>query len=151
LGLFAALAFTVQGQDPASTDTAPAVAQAPLDSAPITFARSSWIWTPEMAAGTAPLNAVRNFRRTYTAPAGKTPRLARILTLSDDTHTLFVNGRAVASGPFASPQSACAALHPCGNVFAVRVKNSGGGPAGLLAAIQVAYTDGTASLLAPEE
>ncbi|KAJ7473539.1 hypothetical protein FB451DRAFT_293661 [Mycena latifolia] len=118
-----------------------------LDNSPITFVNSKWIWTSEMATGSAPVDALRSFRKAFVAPEGKTPVLAHILCVSDDDHTFFVNGRVVSSGPFAVPRSVCVGLNPCLNVFAVKVQNSGGGPAGLLVAIRVTYSDGTTSTL----
>ncbi|KAJ7305421.1 hypothetical protein DFH08DRAFT_721190, partial [Mycena albidolilacea] len=105
---------------------------------------SKWIWTPEMAAGTAP-EGRRWFRKVLTAPEGKTPIYAHILSRAEDVHGFFVNGRAVgSSSPLSVLNWVCVALRPYHNVFAVKAINTGG-PAGVLATIQVTYADGTTS------
>ncbi|KAJ7635549.1 hypothetical protein DFH06DRAFT_676141 [Mycena polygramma] len=127
--------------------TIPTVHAAASDTAPFGFANSKWIWTSEMAAGSAPVGAVRTFRKAFMAPEGKTPISAHILSASDDNQVFFVNGRQVSSGTFGVPRAVCVGLNPCLNVFAVKVDNAGGGPAGFLAAIRVTYSDGTTSML----
>ncbi|KAJ7627664.1 hypothetical protein DFH06DRAFT_966317, partial [Mycena polygramma] len=106
-----------------------------------------WIWASEMAAGSAPQGPVRMFRKAFMAPEGKAPLSAHILSLNDDNHVLFVNGRQVSSGPPSVPRAACVGLNPCLNVFAIKADNGGGGAASLLAAIRITYSDGTTSML----
>ncbi|KAJ7473505.1 hypothetical protein FB451DRAFT_1134011 [Mycena latifolia] len=133
LAVFSLAALAVQAANSASDNT------------PLTFANSKWIWTSEMASGSAP-QGLRSFRKAFMAPEGKTPVLAHILSVSDDAHTFFVNGRQVSSGPFGVAQSRCAGLDPCLNVFAIKGEN-GGGVAGVLATVRVTYSDGTTSTL----
>ncbi|KAF7305158.1 hypothetical protein MKEN_01231000 [Mycena kentingensis (nom. inval.)] len=112
------------------------------------FSASSWIWTNEVSAGgaSAPVGA-RAFRKTFTPPRNKTPVLANIIIDADNSLTLFVNGGQIGTGDdFRFAELFCVALRPCQNVFAVTATN-GGGPAGLIATIQVVYSDGTTSTL----
>ncbi|KAJ6475130.1 hypothetical protein C8R47DRAFT_1076176 [Mycena vitilis] len=127
--------------------TLPTVHAAASDTAPFGFTNSKWIWSSEMAAGTAPVGAVRTFRKAFMAPEGKTPISAHIFSASDDNQVFFINGRQVITGTFGVPRAVCVGLNPCLNVFAVKVDNAGGGPAGFLAAIRVTYSDGTTSML----
>ncbi|KAJ6620268.1 hypothetical protein B0H10DRAFT_2432905 [Mycena sp. CBHHK59/15] len=97
--------------------------------AALDFSGSTWIWTNEVNGGNAPVGA-RAFRKNFVAPYGKTPVSADILITVDNSLTLYVNG-----------------LEPCLNVFAVTAVNGATAPnlAGLLAAIQITYSDGTTS------
>ncbi|KAF5371024.1 hypothetical protein D9615_010034 [Tricholomella constricta] len=99
----------------------------------------------------------RAFRKTFQTPSGKILKSAFIILTIDDGFTLYVNGALVGSSPkqidiwksaqqFTVPLSGSSAT-----VFAVKADNladvaSGGpSPAGLLAAIQVIYTDGSST------
>ncbi|KAJ7103700.1 hypothetical protein C8R43DRAFT_907018, partial [Mycena crocata] len=107
---------------------------------------SKWIWTAEMAQGTAPVG-VRTFRKAFMAPEGKIPVFAHILVAADDSQDFFVNGKAVITGrDWTIPRAACVSLKPCLNVFAIKAQNVGG-PAGVLVAIRVTYSDKTVSTL----
>ncbi|KAF7294723.1 hypothetical protein MIND_01009700 [Mycena indigotica] len=112
------------------------------------FGKSQWIWTNEVTSpgATVPTGS-RAFRKTFTPPLGKTPVTANILMDVDDAFTLFVNGAEIGFAdrvPYA--EQFCVALQPCLNVFAVTAVNTGGS-AGLLAAIEVTYSDGSTSTL----
>ncbi|KAF7323163.1 hypothetical protein HMN09_00096700 [Mycena chlorophos] len=112
------------------------------------FSQSSWIWTNEVTTpgGTAPVGS-RAFRKTFTPPLGKTPATANIIITVDNGYTLYVNGAEVGVGAdFHDAEQYCVALDSCLNVFAVTGVNAGG-PAALLVAIEVLYTDGTTSTL----
>ncbi|KAJ6599588.1 hypothetical protein B0H10DRAFT_2231241 [Mycena sp. CBHHK59/15] len=85
------------------------------------------IWSADMVA-TAP-TAHRAFRKTFSPPQGKTATLADIIITADDSYILYVNG-----------------IQPCLNVFAVDAGNNAG-PAGLLATVQVTYSDGGTATL----
>jgi hypothetical protein len=99
-----------------------------------------------VSGGAAPLGA-RAFRKDFTPPLGKTPVQADILMTVDNGLTLYVNGGEVGTGgDFRFAERFCVPLRPCLNVFAVTGVNTGG-PAGLLAAIQITYSDGTTSTL----
>ncbi|KAJ7491157.1 lectin [Mycena latifolia] len=113
------------------------------------FSASQWIWTNDVSASVAPTGA-RAFRKDFVAPQGKTPVQAEIIMVADDSFTLFVNGAEVgAGGDFTVSERFCVPLQPCLNVFAVTAVNGGTVPnfAGLLAAIQITYSDGTTSTI----
>ncbi|KAJ7491236.1 lectin [Mycena latifolia] len=117
--------------------------------AALDFSASQWIWTNDVSDGAAPTGA-RAFRKDFVAPQGKTPVQAEIVMVVDDSFTLFVNGAEVGTGgDFTVSERFCVPLQPCLNVFAVTAVNGNGGtvpnPAGLLAAIQITYSDGTTS------
>ncbi|KAJ7771619.1 lectin [Mycena metata] len=116
--------------------------------AALDFGASQWIWTNEVTqpGGNAPIGA-RAFRKDFTPPLGKTPAKADIIMTVDNGLTLYVNGGQVGTGgDFTVAERFCVTLRPCLNVFAVTGVNSGG-PAALLATIQITYTDGTTSTL----
>ncbi|KAJ7684636.1 lectin, partial [Mycena polygramma] len=109
---------------------------------------STWIWTNELLTpgGNVPVGA-RAFRKEFTPPLGKTPLHADIILTVDNGLTLYVNGGQIGTGAdFRFAERFCVALRPCLNVFAVTGYNAGG-PAGLLAAIQITYSDGTTTTL----
>ncbi|KAJ7168303.1 lectin [Mycena crocata] len=113
------------------------------------FDQSTWIWTNEVSSGQAPVGT-RAFRKTFTAPLGKRPIQADIILSVDNGLTLYVNGAQVGTGgDFRFAERFCVPLQPCLNVFAVTAANAGStaNPAGLLAAIQITYSDGTTSLI----
>ncbi|KIJ34430.1 hypothetical protein M422DRAFT_92931, partial [Sphaerobolus stellatus SS14] len=113
---------------------------------------SFWIWTNELtpSAGTpkgiAPTGA-RAFRRVAITPPDKVPAAASILIAVDDEYTLWVDGNVVGTGAdYQIAQAYCVVLSPfCYNVFAVKATNDfdAPNPAGVLAAIEIIYTDGS--------
>ncbi|KAJ7491253.1 lectin [Mycena latifolia] len=114
--------------------------------AALDFSASQWIWTNDVSGGVAPIGS-RAFRKDFTAPLGKTPVRADIIMTVDNGLTLYVNGAEVGTGEdFTVAERFCVSLRPCLNVFAVTGVNTGG-PAGLIATIQVTYSDGTTSTL----
>ncbi|KAJ7611599.1 hypothetical protein FB45DRAFT_940389 [Roridomyces roridus] len=113
------------------------------------FGASTWIWTNELSGGNAPVGS-RAFRKDFVAPVGKTPVQADIIMTVDNTFTLYVNGIPVGGGDyFPLAQRFCVPLSPRLNVFAVTATNVGTtvNPAGLLAAVQITYSDGTTSTI----
>lgn len=120
------------------------------------FFTAYWIWTPEATAPNAsPGECV--FRKTVDSPEGKTATTATILITADNLFTLFVNGQPIgATLPDTSWRTARTyhvSLKATANLFAIRVVNlpadgtaNGPGPAGLLTAISVSYTDGSRDL-----
>ncbi|KAG6877579.1 hypothetical protein C0993_005909, partial [Termitomyces sp. T159_Od127] len=89
------------------------------------------------------LPEISPFRRDFTATNGKVPISANILITTDNGYALYVDGRLVGSGKnFTSAQRYCVPLVNSCNVFAVAAQNSVASPAGLLAAIQIRYSDG---------
>ncbi|KAF7353672.1 hypothetical protein MVEN_01052100 [Mycena venus] len=114
--------------------------------AALDFGASQWIWTDEISGGNAPIGT-RAFRKDFAPPLGKTPVQADIIITVDNGLTLYVNGGELGTGgDFRYAERFCVALRPCLNVFAVTGVNTGG-PAGLLAAIQITYSDGTISTI----
>ncbi|KAJ7185035.1 hypothetical protein C8R46DRAFT_470298 [Mycena filopes] len=112
------------------------------------FSATNWIWTSGMAAGSTPAGDRMAARKVFIAPEGKVPVLAQILSAADDSHTVYVNGRAVSSATtWGVPQTACSSLNPCLNVFAIRGTNDLGSLAGVIAKIRVIYLDGSSSTL----
>lgn len=122
------------------------------------FQTSSWIWTPETDLANAPAG-IRAFRRTYTPPAGKSPSSALVLITVDNLFSLFVNGQFAGAPPnttdvWKQSQIFNVPLNPGPNLFAVITENLRDattgkefGAAGLLAAIQVTFSDGTTSFI----
>ncbi|KIJ33487.1 carbohydrate-binding module family 67 protein [Sphaerobolus stellatus SS14] len=117
---------------------------------------SFWIWTneltpsPDWPTGIAPVGA-RAFRRVAITPPDKTPLSASIIIAVDDQYTLWVDGNEVGTGvDYQTAQGYCVALSPyCYNVFAVEATNGGTvpNPAGVLAAIEITYTDGSTQMV----
>ncbi|KAG6861926.1 hypothetical protein C0995_009876 [Termitomyces sp. Mi166 len=107
------------------------------------FTGANWIWTPGRAAdGSYPAGNV-TFRRDFTATNGKVPISANVLITTDNAFTLYVDGKPVGSGnTFTSAHRYCVPLVNSCNVFAIAAQNYQPSPAGLLAAIQIRYSDG---------
>ncbi|GLB44347.1 putative bacterial alpha-L-rhamnosidase C-terminal domain [Lyophyllum shimeji] len=124
------------------------------------FRSASWIWTSETGAPNAPAGD-RAFRKTFISPSGKTPTSALILMSVDDQFSLYVNGNLVGSSPttadiWKTSQRFSVALNAGSNLFAVRATNlpdvstGGDNPAGLLAAIQITFSDGTTTIFSTD-
>ncbi|KAF9552491.1 hypothetical protein CPC08DRAFT_607616, partial [Agrocybe pediades] len=106
---------------------------------------SKWIWTSEGGTDLQKQPGSRAFRRDYYPPLGKSALSADILIVGDDGYTLYLNGKQIGVGQsWSVAQAYCVRLAPSCNVFAVNVTNGSNvpNPAGLLAAIQIKYTDG---------
>ncbi|KAJ7269772.1 hypothetical protein C8J57DRAFT_1468741 [Mycena rebaudengoi] len=121
------------------------------------FSAASWIWLPgsdgsaRIFAGSA--NAA--FLKTFSSPAGKNASSAVILMTAADHFTLWVNGQPIGDsasvetgGPddWKSARVLRAGLNASSNVFAVSVVDNPKSTApaqGLLAAVQIVYSDGT--------
>lgn len=108
--------------------------------------QTQWIWTSELSGGNAPI-ATRPFRKTITSPYGKCAVCAKVVISVDNGYTLYANGAAIGSGGnFGAAQYySITDLNSESNVFAVDAANTGG-PAGVIATILVAYSDGTSEL-----
>ncbi|KAF9558776.1 hypothetical protein CPC08DRAFT_819126 [Agrocybe pediades] len=93
------------------------------------LASSSWIWTTEFT-GSQP-----------------TAIYADILITADNFYVLYVNGAVIgqrtSSNDWQQAGRFCVGLSPTTNVVAVNGTNEAVGRAGVLAAIQVTYSDGT--------
>ncbi|KAF8884500.1 hypothetical protein BD779DRAFT_778337 [Infundibulicybe gibba] len=146
---------------PSSTSTLgpiPSLQPSPAALAAI-FQSSFWIWQ-----GTEALTGVPSgdwaFRKTLpisTAPA----REAIALLTVDDGFQLYHNGQFIGENSTLGWQMATAVrvnLDPGPNVFAIRAHNSpsrgnpnGNSSAGLLASIQILYTDGTTTTISSDD
>ncbi|KAF4616409.1 hypothetical protein D9613_008242 [Agrocybe pediades] len=111
----------------------------------VDFTNSKWIWTNEAGANLQKPPGSRAFRRDYYPPLGKSALSASVLITADNGYTLYLNGKQIGMGHnWPAAQAYCVRLAPSCNVFAVNVTNdlTVPNPAGLLAAIQIRYTDG---------
>jgi len=110
-----------------------------------------WIWYPEgNPASSAPVGT-RLFRRTFTLPATAIDHALALVTV-DDVYEIYVNGVQVGSGSdWQIVQSIDLGGHLTAgpNTIAVLATNNGS-PAGVLAQLQVAFTDGTATTLSTD-
>uniref|UniRef100_A0A8H8CDW4 alpha-L-rhamnosidase n=1 Tax=Psilocybe cubensis TaxID=181762 RepID=A0A8H8CDW4_PSICU len=117
----------------------------------LSFAQSNWIWSSESNPLLAPPGS-RAFRKTFTAPSGKTLQSATILITVDDGFDLYVNGDSVGVSPnetdiWKSAQKFTVNVSGSSALFAVLAKNTpdptsgGGNPAGVLSAVQITFTD----------
>ncbi|KAJ7124651.1 bacterial alpha-L-rhamnosidase-domain-containing protein [Mycena crocata] len=145
-----ALALGAYGVAPWNTRV---VVAAPTPAAPA-LPSATWIWNSAQAS--APAGAVA-FRRTVPNAAGKMPVSAVVAVTADDLFALYVNGALVGSAPdetdvWKTAQQFTVSLNGSSagsTVFAVLATNradptSGGPtPAGLLAAINILYSDGS--------
>ncbi|KAF7295965.1 hypothetical protein MKEN_01411100 [Mycena kentingensis (nom. inval.)] len=126
------------------------------------FTSASWIWTssPGQTAPNAPAGDIA-LRLTYSIPSGKSATGATILATADDLFTLYANGIAVGSSPTtvdvwknAQVYRNVALGFVSGSlVFALRATNrpdvgtNGAGPAGVLFAALVTFSDGSSTIL----
>ncbi|CAK5283556.1 unnamed protein product, partial [Mycena citricolor] len=124
---------------------------------------ASWIWlpssTPSSFTSNAPVGSAY-FVKPLTTPPGKTAASALITLTADNNFTLWVNGQPVGASDGSKPDSAwqtalqfSAALNASANVVAVMAYNAPdpanpqANPAGVVGAVQVRYTDGTADVI----
>ncbi|KAG5651061.1 hypothetical protein H0H81_010043 [Sphagnurus paluster] len=152
--------FSASDWNPSIWIGKPIICQAIPDALSTNFRAASWIWTSESDPPNAPPGD-RAFRKTYISPNGKTATSALILITADDQFSLYVNGNLVGSSPttpeiWKSSQKFTVPLSRSSNLFAVRATNlpdighGGDGPAGLLASIQITFSDGTTTLVSTD-
>ncbi|KAF7331253.1 hypothetical protein MKEN_00002400 [Mycena kentingensis (nom. inval.)] len=111
---------------------------------------ASWIWYPTSTLPTsAPAGSV-SFLRTIQSPTNKTATAATILVAADNSFVLWVNGHPIGQGEgFTTAQTFAAALNGSSNTISVSANNALDGapedanPAGLLALVEVLYSDGS--------
>ncbi|KAF7348106.1 hypothetical protein MSAN_01763200 [Mycena sanguinolenta] len=122
---------------------------------------SAWIWSTANASVSAAVGSV-GFRKTVTSPAVNIATSATVLLTADNTFQLFINSQYIGAPPFDDNILGHAssweyaqlftdvALTPTTNVFTVLATNfaaqqAGGGPgsAGMVAAIQITFSDGS--------
>ncbi|KAF9468444.1 hypothetical protein BDZ94DRAFT_1304698 [Collybia nuda] len=120
------------------------------------FQTSSWIWTAETNPPNAPgLDCA--FRNTFISPMKKMATSAMILLSVDDHFSLYVNGNLIGTTPTTRNNWEDAHIYDVTlaatkNVFAIlgtNLPNVDGSPspAGVLAAIQISFSDGSTSML----
>ncbi|KAJ7069402.1 hypothetical protein C8F01DRAFT_513184 [Mycena amicta] len=127
---------------------------------------SNWIWSTPDAATSALAGSV-GFRKTIASPSDKTASSATVIASADNTFALYVNGRYVSSPPhdpntpnealagwqYASRVTTSLAGHGSSNTFDLYATNflsstsDSGSSAGLIAIIQITYTDGTSTIV----
>ncbi|KAJ7116959.1 bacterial alpha-L-rhamnosidase-domain-containing protein [Mycena epipterygia] len=129
------------------------------------FTSASWIWAPE--AGQTVPNAPPGdvaLRLTYAPPTGKTPASALVLATADDRFTLYANGILVGSAPNVTDvwkqaqifRSVDLNTSSSSVLFAIRATNlpdvgtGGAGPAGVLFAALITFTDGSTTILSSD-
>ncbi|KAJ7185713.1 hypothetical protein C8R46DRAFT_385183 [Mycena filopes] len=115
---------------------------------------ASWIWIPNSHGSASTSSGTAAFVRSFTTPSGKTASSAEISMSAVDHFTVWCNGQPIGASPTAqdswkSAQLLRAPLNASTNVFSVLVTNNGRSsvPPGLLADIQIAYSDSTSSTL----
>jgi hypothetical protein len=119
------------------------------DKSSVTLEGAHWIWFPEgNPAQDAPAEK-RFFRRTFVLPQDKTIKHSSLRISVDDRFEARLNGKTIGTGT--AWQSARqfndlnARLQPGTNVLAVEARNmpaSGSNPAGLIAALEILFTNG---------
>jgi len=118
----------------------------PLSSESQGIAQSQWIWTHEGRPRAAFPPGVRYFRRVFTVDDGELAQ-ARLSMTADNTFDCWVNGRQILSGSYfrkAYTTDVTEQIHPGENIIAVAATNTleTANPAGLIAALSLAYRDG---------
>lgn len=104
----------------------------------------NWIWTNEEIT----LAGSRAFRRDFCPPQGKTPFKANIYITAANQYTLYVNAEEIGSGSnFQAGGAFCVSLSTGCNTFAVAVTTTLFPNPGLLATMNIVYTDGTTDIL----
>ncbi|KAJ7456756.1 hypothetical protein B0H11DRAFT_2287313 [Mycena galericulata] len=127
---------------------------------------STWIWATTDASENAPAGTI-GFRKTIVTPSDKTAASATVLLSVDNTFELYINGQYIGSPPFDDnadgevptweyAQRFTVVLAPTSNTFTVIAQNfppQAGqtiSEAGVIAAIQVVYTDGTSDVISTD-
>ncbi|KAJ7785703.1 hypothetical protein B0H16DRAFT_1400346 [Mycena metata] len=129
---------------------------------PLDLTGSLWVWSVSNASVVAPVGKA-GFRKSIPTPANKIAVSATVLLSCDNTFDLFVNGQYIGSPPFDNNANAVASwafaqrfnvtLTKSTNVFTVIGTNfvsqadaALASPAGLVAAVQVEYQDGSSDI-----
>ncbi|MBN2296059.1 MAG: hypothetical protein JXM70_26745, partial [Pirellulales bacterium] len=111
--------------------------------------QSTWIWYPE---GNPPPAGTRYFRRKITVDKNKTLLSARSAITADNSFILWINGKQVDRGGsfrVINEKQITNFLHPGENILAIAATNGGpeANPAGLIAAFELNYKDGSKDLI----
>ena len=116
-----------------------------LAAAPLAAQEPQWIWSQAHQPGQVPTTDCF-FRKVFTM---NQPERGELALACDDEYELFVNGRRIGSGggwDEADPYDISRHLERGRNVVAVRVINTQGGDAGLVARLTVAERGGTSTV-----
>ncbi|KDR82275.1 hypothetical protein GALMADRAFT_135635 [Galerina marginata CBS 339.88] len=116
----------------------------------LSITESPWIWTNEIKGGNAPIGA-RAFRKIITLPHGRAATAARVLLGVDDHFSFYVQGKLVGTGAvWSAIHNYAIDIRPAAKsevVIAVNAANAEGGPAGLIAAIELKLEGCTGSVI----
>lgn len=113
---------------------------------------STWIWYPEGNPAAAAPAATRYFKRTVNVDNNKVLTSARAEVTADNSFTLSINGQKVEQGDnfnIVKEKRIEKFLRPGENTIKIAAANAGPGtnPAGLIAAFELKYKDGTKDLI----
>ena len=122
--------------------------------ASISLEGCNWIWFPEGAPAQNAPAGKRYFRRTFVIPQGKTIKSAQLRVTADDRFAARLNGKPVGTSPNTAEGWKVARqfndlgklLKPGENVIAIEAENlpaNGANPAGLIARLEIHFTDGS--------
>jgi putative heme-binding domain-containing protein len=98
---------------------------------------AQWIWSPEHGKESVPAGAMCHFRKTF---ALRAPEEGRVAIAADDQYELYVNGRRVGTGEATrklDEHDISRFLSRGANIIAVRVQNTTGSTAALVARVTV--------------
>jgi hypothetical protein len=98
---------------------------------------AQWIWSPEHGKESVPAGAMCHFRKTFNLRA---PAEGQIAIAADDQYELFVNGRRVGGGEATrklDEHDVSRFLARGANIIAVRVQNTSGSTAALVARVTI--------------
>ncbi|MBN2064358.1 MAG: hypothetical protein JW745_06115, partial [Sedimentisphaerales bacterium] len=109
---------------------------------------SNWIWYNEGEPSVSAETETIYFKRQIELTEGRTLERARVAVTADNSFVLYVNGKRVAEGDnfnIIKEVSVERYLQSGENIIAVSVTNDGesNNPAGLIAALELVYKDGT--------
>ncbi|KAF9462021.1 hypothetical protein BDZ94DRAFT_1262236 [Collybia nuda] len=128
---------------PGYSITLPPAPASPNSGAGPSLPSANWIWTKEVSSGsqTAP-NGGRAFRKRVNLPNGDLVNSAVITLAADNQYTLYVNGLAVGSGTdYRFAQRFVVNFPPTSTVVIAIFAANTGGPAGLIAAVELVNCD----------
>ncbi|KDR76840.1 hypothetical protein GALMADRAFT_27135, partial [Galerina marginata CBS 339.88] len=117
------------------------------------LADATWIWTNEVSGGSAPVG-LRAFRKTISLGNGVVASSISVTIAADNEYTLWVQGQQIGSGTDfnvgqtynLNPIPTGPELLPSAIVIAVEATNQGG-PAGLIAVVNVFLSNGCGSVI----
>jgi len=132
-----------QGSYPAAggSITIPPAPASPNAGAGPSLQSANWIWTSANSATSAPAGD-RAFRKRINLPNGDLVNSAVVTLAADNEYTLYVNGLVVGSGTdFSTAQRFVVNFPPTSTVVIAVFGRNTGGPAGLIAAVELVSCD----------